>query len=157
MAAHLQDGDLSRQSVTLLLQEAPGSQGVQQPEPAPQDRVSAESSTQPHPQASPGTPSRPSAARVLPSAASQPRPSLFLGRMYLLFAYLTVSTPAGIILPSALWHWDCDTSCLHSPPHHSPSPTLKLFCGFPPPNLRMQVLGPSPLLASVLGYFRAAT
>lgn len=60
--------------------------GAQQPEPVPQDQVSAKPSTQPQPPASPGS-SWPSflspPCPLLPSTAFQPLPSLFLGRMCL--------------------------------------------------------------------------
>lgn len=125
-AAHLQDGDLPLQGVTLLLQEAPGTRGVQQPEPVPQDRVSAKPRTQPQPPTPPQAPSGPSLLSppcpLLPSTALQPLPSLFLGRMCPLLAYPTASTRTGTVISPVPLPRACGTACLYSPPHHRPSP-----------------------------------
>lgn len=81
-------------------------------------------------QALPAQPTLPSAAQRLPSTALQPLPSLFLGRMCPLLAYLTASTRTGAAISSVRLHRACGTSCPYSPPHHSPS-RFKLFCAFP--------------------------
>ena len=84
--------------------------------------------------------------------------SLFLGRMCPLLARLPAPTLGGPILSSARQYWACKSSCLHSPPDHSPSPVQKTpLWSISLPHPRIKLLRPRPLLASLLGYFLAAT
>lgn len=141
--------------------------GVQQPEPAPPDWVSAKSSTQAQPPASLGAPSRPCflspPCPLLPGCypvqPSSPCPASSWAE-YVHSLHISQCPPRQASF--FLLHYGLALGLRpFLPPFSStsqPFPNLKLFCcGFPHPNLRIQVLSPWPLLASALGYFLAAT